>query len=134
MDDRAVLSVVILWSARVLSIVSVGFLALFVIGDAGRVSGLIATEVLGILLFPVGVVAGLLLSWKWELMGAYVSLVSLAAFYVYHGVLRGNSPEGIYFLAFTSPALLFLLHGLIWRKKGNGRQRRPWTRRGRGAG
>jgi hypothetical protein len=99
------------WVARLSSLVSMALL-LFLFGEGINPSQLTASEVLGLLFFPFGVVVGLLLGWRWETLGGAVTLLSLLAFYKVMYAANGRFPEGIWFALFALPGLLFLYCGL----------------------
>lgn len=103
------------WSARLGSLASIAFVLLFVFGDDSP-RGPDAREWIGILFFPVGVCAGLLLAWWREAMGAWLAASSLAGFYLIYGVLIGGRVGGPWFALLTSPALLFFGSWLLDRQ------------------
>lgn len=47
--------------------------------------------------------------------GAMTAIISCASFYVWHYNRSGDLPAGIYFVLFTSPAILFLISGWLRR-------------------
>jgi len=95
------------WLARGTSAVSIGVLLLFFGGF--QPSQVRPREWIGLMFFPLGVVLGMLISWKRELVGSLVSLASLAMFYLLYGViLTGRLLGGWAFPLFTAPAFLFL--------------------------
>lgn len=105
---------VVKWMARLAGAVSFGILALFVVSHIG--AGEMkpdAFEIFGLLCFPFGVMFGLALSFRFDTVGAMAAIVSCAAFYVWHFSRSGDIPSGIYFLLFTSPAILFLMSGWL---------------------
>lgn len=102
------------WTARLAGAVSFGFLALFVVSHVG--AGEMKPDVfemVGLLCFPFGVMFGLALSFRFDTVGAMTAIISCAAFYVWHFNRSGDFPSGIYFLLFTSPAILFLIGGWL---------------------
>jgi hypothetical protein len=102
------------WAARGGSLVSLGLLALFV-GSGGPTWRDLGTgwTWLGLLFFPIGVAAGLLVAWRRERGGALIAVLSVAAFYAWHWATRGTLPRGAAFLLFASPAVLFWL-AAVW--------------------
>jgi hypothetical protein len=105
--------VIIRWVARVLSVLSVGILLLFFIGEAdfSQPVRLTPQEWTGVLLFPAGVVVGMIVAWRREGIGSGIAVGSLLAFYVLDLVTTGTFPSGPFFLLFTSPGILF---GVCW--------------------
>jgi len=102
------------WAARLAGAVSIGILALFVVSHAG--AGEMKPdvfEIVGLLCFPFGVMSGLALSFRLDTIGGMTAIASCAAFYVWHFNRSGDFPNGIYFLLFTSPAILFLISGWL---------------------
>jgi len=55
---------------------------------------------------------GLLLGWKWELIGGLTSVGGLIAFYILDFSFSGTFPDGPFFLLFGAPGFLFLYLGL----------------------
>jgi len=116
-ESRHVIIVLSLrWAARLLSVASIGVLALFVVGDPplpGRVAG---REWIGLAFFPLGVVVGMVVAWRHEGIGAAIGLLSLACFYSVYGVgLRGSGALGWWFVIFSAPCFVFLLAWLAVR-------------------
>lgn len=72
-------------------------------------------EMVGMLCFPFGVMFGLALAFRFDTVGAITAIISCAAFYVWHFNRSGDLPSGIFFLLFTSPAILFLISGWLRR-------------------
>ncbi len=101
------------WTARVLSLAFVGTIALFALGEGVHVTRFTLLEGLLFGFFPIGVTLGLLLSWRYERLGALISLGSLGAFYLIHLLGAHEIPDGPFFLLFTSPALLFMPAGVM---------------------
>lgn len=100
--------------ARVWSLASLAFVAMFVIGEAGNPSPRPPTVVewLTLLtLFPGGVALGLILSWWRERLGGLLTLACLIGFYAVQGVTHGSLPRGPWFALVAAPGLLFLFAG-----------------------
>ena len=102
------------WVARILGLMSIGFVLLFLFGEGLMVNGVgpTPTEWVGLLFFPFGLMIGLLVAWRNELIGGSIAVVSVAAFYAWALSVRGALPSGPYFLLLALPALLFLI--LAW--------------------
>jgi hypothetical protein len=110
------LATILRWAARLGSLATLAFIAAFVFG--GREPGVPSVnEMVALLCFPVGVVVGLLLAWRFELIGGVISLVSLALFYGWMYALSGRVPDGPYFALLSSPAVGFLLAALLTKSR-----------------
>ena len=113
----ATISTVTRWLARVLSVIFIGIILLFFFGEADLSQPIRLTpgEWIGVLFFPVGVAAGMILGWWREGVGAAVAVGSLCAFYVLDTITTRNPPSGPFFILFTSPGILFGLSCLLRR-------------------
>lgn len=103
------------WLARALSVLSIGLLLLFVLGEGSWPIRLTSSELVQFIFFPIGVALGLALGWRNELLGGTIAVSSLALFYILHFTIFGRFPGGPWFLIFTLPGFLFLALGL-WRQ------------------
>jgi hypothetical protein len=108
------------WAARLLSLLSIGVLLLFIIGEGFNPLHLAPRELLLSLFFPIGVLLGMGLAWRWEALGGTLTIGSLLAFYAVHWLGSGQFPGGVFFALFASPGLLFLLAALTARPKAAG--------------
>jgi hypothetical protein len=93
-------------TAKIWSILSIGFVLLFVIGEGLSGEGPMptASEWVGLAFFPIGVVVGLALAWWREGIGGALAVLSLIAFYVWDLVRSGDLPGGPFFLLVVAPA------------------------------
>ena len=108
------------WAARMLSLVSIGLLLLFFIGEGFNPLHLASRDLLLSACFPLGVVLGMILAWRWETLGGTVTITALATFYGLHSFGSGRFPSGVFFALFASPGLFFLLAALTGRRKAAG--------------
>jgi hypothetical protein len=126
------------WAARLLSLASIGILAMFILGDVPLPGRVAARDWVGLTFFPLGVMVGMIVGWRREGLGAAIGLLSLAFFYgIYGQWLRGSAASlGWWFLVFSSPLLLFLLTWIVSRvweqgaSGGAGSATRPQTAAG----
>ena len=84
-------------------------LVAFIVGslqDGERMATL--TEAIGFTFFPVGVMIGMLLGWRYELTGGLITVLSLVGFYLWHLTVSGDLATGPWFLIFASPGFLYL--------------------------
>ena len=101
------------WIARLLGLVSVGIMLTFMIGEGFNPLHFTPREWALCLCFPIGLLAGLLLAWRWELAGGLVAVLSLLTFYALHFAFSGGLPRGWAFLALAAPAFLSLASSLV---------------------
>ena len=109
---------VIGWVARVLSVLGVGIILVFMIGEGFNLAQMTPQERLLVTFFPIGVCVGMVVGWFREGWGGTITALSLALFYVVHHAQRGHFPsgEGVpWFLIFSSGGLLFLVSWLYAR-------------------
>jgi hypothetical protein len=106
-------ALVVRWIARILSILTIGIILLFFVGEAdfSQPVSLSLKDVIGLLFFPLGVLIGMLVAWRWEGIGAGITVGSLVAFYLSHFLLWHGFPSGPYFALFASPGAIF---GIAW--------------------
>jgi len=111
---------IVRWAGRILAGLAAGLILFIFIGE-GIADGfapylqMTTRETLMMVAFAV-MWLGLVLSWKWELTGALLSIGGAVAFYLLDYLFSGTFPRGPYFLIFSSPSLLFLYCGLRSRK------------------
>jgi len=103
------------WLARLMSLVTLGIVAMFLLAEPFKPSNVRPREWVGFICFPIGVMVGLIIAWWKEGVGAGISLGSLAAFYLVFGWLMGSKIHGPWFLIFASPAFFFLIAWLLSR-------------------
>ncbi|HSE18805.1 MAG TPA: hypothetical protein VLB46_17235 [Pyrinomonadaceae bacterium] len=101
--------------ARVGSVASITFLVLLFQAEAFHPSEIAPREWIGLLFFPIGVIAGMIIAWWKEGVGAIVTLGSLLGFYLVYGYLFRYHISGPWFLVFASPGFLFMLHWFFYR-------------------
>jgi hypothetical protein len=100
-----------------LSLLNIGLLLLFFIGEGFNPLHLASRELLLSACFPLGVVLGMILAWRWETLGGALTVIALAAFYGLHYSGSGQFPDGLFFVLLASPGLLFLLAAVTARRK-----------------
>ncbi len=112
-----VLRIGLRWIARAGSLLSIGLILLFLIGEGFDTTQVTLKQWIGLLFFPSGVVIGMIVAWWKEDVGAGISILSLFAFYGVYGFLLGSHIQGWAFIVFSSPSFLFLLYSIISRNK-----------------
>jgi hypothetical protein len=116
---------VLRWIARGWSLLSLGFVALFAIGELFHPTAALPTtarDMIGLSLFPCGVSLGMILAWRREGLGGAVTVASLLAFYALLRFADGRFPRGPYFALVAAPGALFLVSWAVsrWRTKPAG--------------
>jgi hypothetical protein len=106
------------WTARAWSVVSLGLILLFFVGEGFAPADVGPQEWIGLLFFPVGVVVGMVIAWWKEGWGSGLCIVSFLAFYLVYGLgLRGDLPRRWAFSLFAAPGILFLACWLLSRSR-----------------
>lgn len=105
------------WTARITGSAIFAFLLFFLLahafGDAEQGEGFRNTaEFITFLFFPVGVVIGLLLALKWELLGGIITVVSLLALFI----MRVDLVSNVLIMLPIFPGLFYIIYGLMNRK------------------
>ncbi len=106
------------WTARVWSIATIGLVLLLLVGEGLYPST--PAEWVGLLFFPFGICAGMILAWWREGLGGGITVGSLLVFYMIHLATGGTFPKGWAWLAFAAPGFLFLLCWYRSRKRNRG--------------
>jgi len=112
---------IIRWIARISAAIAAGLILLLFVGEViadgiGPLSRLSPREALMMVAF-FAVWLGLILGWRWELLGGSLTVMGLIAFYLLDFLFSGTFPRGPYFLLLASPSILFLYAG--WREKSS---------------
>jgi hypothetical protein len=102
---------IILWTARIWSILSISFMLIMIAGHIFGSEPQVfngTSELLAMIFFPVGVLIGLILAWKWEGIGGIMSVVCISGLYIIR-------PELIFtwISLLAAPGLLFFAHWLM---------------------
>ena len=103
------------WIPRMASALSFVIIGLFLFGGNEPLQPISGHELIGFAFFPVGVLLGMAVGWRWQITGGAVSMLSLGAFYLWHFIATGSIALGPWFIIFSSPGLLFLVFGLLER-------------------
>ncbi|HOX87092.1 MAG TPA: hypothetical protein PKW76_12140 [bacterium] len=104
------------WIARVWSVLSIGMILLFFIGEGFDPVRIEAEEWLGLFFSPFAVCAGMIIAWQKEILGGTIAVAGLGFFYLLNLLTVGRFPSGWFFLLFSLPGLLFLACGLQSRR------------------
>lgn len=96
--------------ARFWSVLSTIMILLFIFGEGLEPAKLKLIEWIGFIFFPVGVLGGLIISWRKEISGAIITMVSIVIFAF---IMTINW----FIIALGFPALLFIFHAIITKDK-----------------
>ncbi len=99
------------WIARGWSIASIVFFLLIFLGEIlfpHAEASFRLRDVILFIFFPIGTFAGMILAWRWELLGGALTVGGVVGFYVAPWVMDGRFPRGPYFLLIAAPGFLFL--------------------------
>lgn len=113
LQNQIQITTIVKWLARLGSIASLIIIGLFAFGGQESMKFLNLNETIGFAFFPVGVLVGMLIGWKYELIGGLFSILCLIGFYAWHYSTAGTFPTGPWFLIFTLPAVLFIVSGTL---------------------
>lgn len=100
---------VLRWIARLWSLASIGIALAFVIGDGFNPAALKLNEAMLFCCFPLAVLVGLGLAWKWPKTGGTVAVAGILAFYGLNFAFSGRFPSGFAFLLIALPGALFII-------------------------
>jgi hypothetical protein len=110
---------VLRWVARIWSIASIGLLCAFLFGEG------LPPFTIKAVLFPFGVMLGLILAWWLELIGGFMAAVSMLLFYVLEHLGHGRFPKGYAFILVSAPSVIFICCGFFRARQMNGRTAEP---------
>ncbi len=102
------------WIARTWGIASTLLLLMFAFGGREHLQFNNTGETIAFLLFPIGVIAGLVIAWWRELTGGLVTVGCFLLFCLSLLALSGRYP-GIYFVFFAAPGFLHIASALLAR-------------------
>ncbi len=112
---------VLRWIARIWSIASIGVMLGFIAFEGQNPTT--SQDWIGFLFFPLGIGVGMIVAWRKELAGGFITVGCFIVFYAYCLATTGVFPKGVAWLAFSGPGFLFLL---TWYRS----RRRPPPREG----
>jgi len=115
MNNDPVALTALRWTARVLSILAVGVVLMFAVGEGLNLSHFTGHELVLFVFFPIGVCLGLVLAWRWEGLGGGIVVGSMATFYLVDRLTSSSFPRGFAFVALAVPGFLFLMCSLYER-------------------
>jgi hypothetical protein len=108
---------IVRWIARIISIIIIlGVLAIY-IGEGGfNPMKLTGSEAVMMVFFWVCVI-GLVVAWKWPLVGGFISVGGMVLFIIGEVIITGHPPRGLAFETMMIPGLLFIASAKIASRK-----------------
>ncbi len=95
------------WTARLWSLATILVIAALIAGEGINPSN--PGEALGLVFYPFGICAGMIVAWRHERLGGAITVASLLVFYVIHVATAGRLPAGWAWIVLALPGFLFLL-------------------------
>jgi hypothetical protein len=93
MTTRQIAQAALRWTARILGTMLVGLVVLFAVGEGVRLQDFDAVTGSMMVVFLVAL-AGMLVLWRWELIGGLMVLVGMGGFYAINYMSSGELPGG----------------------------------------
>lgn len=109
MSNKANTLNIIRWLARILGAIAVFILIFGMIGDVNSFKS--TSEIFTFICFPVAVIAGLLIAFKWEGLGGFISIAGMIGLHV----MRTDLVSSFEINAFAIPGLLYIIYS-VWSK------------------
>ena len=106
------------WTARAIGTLLAALLLTFMIGEGYNPFTMKLADAVHTLFMPVAVVIGLLLAWKWELLGGALTVIGMAGFFALDFLKSGRLPTGWLLYVLALPGLLYLLSWSLRRSRG----------------
>lgn len=100
---------VIRWLARISGTIAIGVLIFGMIGDVQGFKS--NTEIFTFICFPISVFVGLLIAYKWEALGGFISVAGMIGLHI----MRTDLISSIEINAFAIPGLLYIIYS-VWSK------------------
>ena len=115
MSHRNLMVLAFRYAARVGSLATLAFIGMFFIGELTNGEGVwpSLTEWIAVAFFPCGMLIGMGIAWRRELLGGVITIASIAAFYAWDFILSGRPPSSAIFIVLGLPGLLFVLASML---------------------
>lgn len=105
----------ILWSARLLGSVVIVFLLFMTAGELfstdSKTVMMKSSDMLALLLFPVSIIIGLLLAFKWKGLGGLITVGGMISLHIF----RPDLASSLLISSFAIPGLLYIIYA-VWSK------------------
>ncbi len=104
------------WIARIGAVLIAGMILIIFIGEGisegfGPLMQMSLRETAMMAVFVI-VFLGLILGWRWEILGGSLIAGGMGAFYLLDFLFSGTFPRGPFFLVIALPGLLYIYSGL----------------------
>ena len=99
----------VLWGARILGTLAIAILVFGIIGDTKGFNS--NTEIFTFICFPVAVIVGLLIAYKWKALGGFISIAGMIGLHI----MRNDLISSLEINAFAIPGLLYIIYS-VWSK------------------
>ncbi len=100
---------IIRWLARILGAIAIVILIFGMVGDLNGFKS--NTEIFTFICFPVLVIIGLLIAFKWEGRGGTISILGMVGLHI----MRTDLVSSLEINAFAIPGLLYIIYS-VWTK------------------
>jgi hypothetical protein len=100
------------WTARLLAVLLVGVVIVIFVGQGFNPLRLTRTEAVQMVFFGT-TCAGMLIGWRWEVLGGALATMGIALFFATEYSLTGRFPHGFMFHLMLLPGVLFLVSGAL---------------------
>jgi hypothetical protein len=105
------------WSSRITGLFLAGLVLLFAIGERFNPRELtLTTGLMSVAFFAAA--SGMLILWRWELIGGMIVVIGMTVFYVVNFVATGKWPSGWVLPLFLVPGLLAVISSGLRRRMG----------------
>lgn len=116
MTTRKAAQTALRWSARIIGALLVGLVLLFALGEGVRFRDFDAVTGSMAVVFLVAL-AGMVVLWRWELIGGVMVLVGMGGFYAIDFLASGDLPSGWVLPVCFVPGVLALVSWAVRRGK-----------------
>jgi hypothetical protein len=106
------------WLARLLTVLVVGLVLLIFVGEGFNPLDLKGVEVVQMIFFWTACI-GMVLAWRWQVIGGAISLGAMMLFITVEFVVTGRLPGGFFYLMLL-PGLLFWMDAFLRRSMSIG--------------
>jgi hypothetical protein len=108
------------WVARLLAVALIGLVLVTFAGEGGfNPAELTPIEAIQLVFF-LTTCLGLVLAWRWAVIGGAIATTGMLLFFVVEFAVRGRFPKGLVFDLMILSGILFVLSGLVRNRRSAG--------------